>query len=76
MNNVQDIYNTVTQVHKQLVMMHCVSAYPTPEGDVNLRVIQEYQRLFPDVPVGYSGHELGTVISVAAVALGAKVTHL
>lgn len=34
---------------------------------------QEYQKLFPDIPIGYSGHETGIAISVAAVALGAKV---
>ncbi|OBS72823.1 hypothetical protein A6R68_12601, partial [Neotoma lepida] len=33
----------------------------------------EYQKLFPDIPIGYSGHETGIAISVAAVALGAKV---
>uniref|UniRef100_A0A2K6G9V5 N-acetylneuraminate synthase n=1 Tax=Propithecus coquereli TaxID=379532 RepID=A0A2K6G9V5_PROCO len=34
---------------------------------------KEYQKVFPDIPVGYSGHETGIAISVAAVALGAKV---
>lgn len=34
---------------------------------------QEYQKEFPDIPIGYSGHESGINISVAAVALGAKV---
>uniref|UniRef100_A0A8C2VZZ2 N-acetylneuraminate synthase n=1 Tax=Chinchilla lanigera TaxID=34839 RepID=A0A8C2VZZ2_CHILA len=34
---------------------------------------KEYQKLFPDIPIGYSGHETGIAISVAAVALGAKV---
>lgn len=36
-------------------------------------LLQEYQKLFPDIPIGYSGHETGIAISVAAVALGAKV---
>lgn len=34
---------------------------------------QAYQSAFPDIPIGYSGHETGIAISVAAVALGAKV---
>uniref|UniRef100_G1TLY5 N-acetylneuraminate-9-phosphate synthase n=1 Tax=Oryctolagus cuniculus TaxID=9986 RepID=G1TLY5_RABIT len=38
-----------------------------------LKPTQEYQKLFPDIPIGYSGHETGIAISVAAVALGAKV---
>lgn len=38
-----------------------------------LSLLQEYQKEFPDIPIGYSGHESGIHISVAAVALGAKV---
>ena len=34
---------------------------------------QEYQKEFPDIPIGYSGHESGISITVAAVAMGAKV---
>lgn len=34
---------------------------------------QEYQKEFPDIPIGYSGHESGVSITVAAVALGAKI---
>jgi hypothetical protein len=33
-----------------------------------------YKQEFPDIPIGYSGHELGSAISVAAVALGAQVS--
>ncbi len=35
--------------------------------------LQEYQKEFPDIPIGYSGHESGISITVGAVALGAKV---
>lgn len=35
--------------------------------------MQEFQKEFPDIPIGYSGHETGIHVSVAAVALGAKV---
>lgn len=70
---VKRIYQTVTRFQQQLVLLHCVSAYPTPVEDVNLRIIQEYQQLFPDAVIGYSGHELGVVVSTAAVAVGAKV---
>lgn len=56
-------------------LMHCVSAYPTAAENVQLRRLCEYRKLFPNVCIGYSGHELGTAISTAAVALGAKVCH-
>lgn len=35
--------------------------------------LQEYKKAFPDIPIGYSGHESGISITVAAVALGAKI---
>ena len=52
-------------------MLHCNSAYPAPDTDIQLRYLTRLAQLH-DV-VGYSGHERGTAISIAAVALGAKI---
>lgn len=38
-----------------------------------MSLFKAYQSAFPDIPIGYSGHETGIAISVAAVAMGAKV---
>ncbi|KAL1123008.1 hypothetical protein AAG570_003332 [Ranatra chinensis] len=73
MDTVDRIYATVSKRHKKFAMLHCISAYPTPPQSANLRVIETYLRRFPDVQIGYSGHELGYAITLAAVALGAKV---
>ncbi|XP_075222580.1 N-acetylneuraminic acid synthase isoform X2 [Lycorma delicatula] len=73
METVKVMYETVKNVHSNFVLMHCVSSYPTPPEEVNLNTIKLYQKEFPDIHIGYSGHELGTAISLAAVALGAKV---
>lgn len=54
-------------------LMHCVSAYPTAAENVQLRQLCAYRKRFRDICIGYSGHEQGTAISTAAVALGAKV---
>ncbi|XP_057658886.1 sialic acid synthase [Diorhabda carinulata] len=70
---VKQVYHLVSKYHKNFVFLHCVSAYPTPIEDINLNVINLFKSTFPDILIGYSGHELGTHISVAAVALGAKV---
>lgn len=53
-----------------LVLMHATSTYPLPPEEANLLVIPALRERY-GVPVGYSGHEIGTAISVAAVALGA-----
>lgn len=55
---------------RSLILLHTTSTYPSEIGDLNLRVIQVLADRYR-VPVGYSGHEVGLVPSVAAVALGA-----
>jgi N-acetylneuraminate synthase len=53
-----------------VALLHCVSAYPCPPADVNLRNIRTLERAF-GVPVGFSDHTLGNAVPLAAVALGA-----
>ncbi|GAB3174573.1 N-acetylneuraminate synthase family protein [Myceligenerans halotolerans] len=54
----------------KLVILHATSTYPLPPEEANLRTITTLQERY-GVPVGYSGHETGLQISIAAVALGA-----
>lgn len=70
---VTKIYNTVSKHHKDFALLHCISAYPTPYEDINLKIITHFKTEFPDIVIGYSGHELGIHITTAAVAMGAKV---
>ena len=55
-----------------ITLLHCLSAYPAPEGEINLRAISTLASAF-GCPVGYSDHTLGITAPVAAVALGAVV---
>ena len=73
---VKNIYECVSKFHKKFALLHCVSAYPTPINEINLKVVSLYKRTFPDIVVGYSGHELGIDTTVAAVALGSKVIRI
>ena len=57
----------------RLVMLHATSSYPMPTEEANLRMIPTLAARFPDLPIGYSGHERELQISLAAVALGATV---
>jgi len=51
-------------------LMHCNSSYPMPDGDANLKTIETLRERY-NCKVGYSGHEVGLQISIAAVAIGA-----
>ncbi|KAI4890764.1 hypothetical protein NFI96_022920, partial [Prochilodus magdalenae] len=73
METMRCVYQTVRQHNPNFTFLQCTSAYPLPTEHVNLRIITEFQKEFPDIPIGYSGHEAGISVSVAAVALGAKV---
>ncbi len=57
---------------EEAVLLHCVSGYPAPAEDYNLRTIGHMAEAF-GVPVGLSDHTLGTAVPVAAAALGACV---
>lgn len=56
---------------ENLVIMHATSTYPLPAKEANLRMLDTLRLRF-GVPVGYSGHEPGLQISLAAVAMGAQ----
>lgn len=57
---------------KNLVLLHCISSYPAPMDQANIRQMPELARRFQAIP-GLSDHTIGTTASVAAVALGACV---
>ncbi len=54
------------------VLLHCNSAYPPPFKDINLNYLPRLREL-GGCPVGYSGHERGVNVAIAAVAKGARV---
>jgi sialic acid synthase SpsE len=56
----------------ELTLLHCVTEYPAPYAEINLRAMQTLKSAF-DLPVGYSDHTPGIEIAIAAVAMGAVV---
>ncbi len=72
MSTLQQIDTTVSIFHKHecpYELMHSVSMYPLHEGNANLRCIETLRKRY-GCKVGYSGHESGLAITLAAVALG------
>jgi len=73
MSNLAEVDKAVALLDKDnLVLLHCVSQYPAEPENINLRALETLQTRY-GVPVGYSGHELDTIISTVAVGLGARV---
>ncbi len=56
----------------RVILLHCVTSYPTPIHQANLRMIQTLKTTFKTI-VGYSDHTLGITAPLVAVTLGAKV---
>jgi N-acetylneuraminate synthase len=54
-----------------VILCHATSTYPAPIDELNLKMITTLQCEFPNVPIGYSGHETGLQTTLAAVAIGA-----
>ena len=53
-------------------LLHCNSTYPTPFKDINLDYLPRLKEI-GDCPVGYSGHERGLYVAIAAVVKGARI---
>jgi len=75
MSTEQEIYEAVRVLRRDAatyVLLHCNSTYPAPFKDVNLNYMNRLTEI-GDCLIGYSGHERGYHVAVAAVAKGAKV---
>lgn len=74
MSRREEVQITVDFLHlrnAKFVLLHCNSTYPAPFHDINLKWLGQLSEIHP--LVGYSGHERGIAVSLAAVALGASV---
>ncbi|NOR69675.1 MAG: TIM barrel protein [Methylomarinum sp.] len=69
---IQSTVSFLKRKNAQFILLHCNSTYPTPFKDINLNYLSKLM-LSTGALVGYSGHERGWSVPVAAVALGAKV---
>lgn len=72
MSTMEEIEAAVNHVGTDnLMLAHATSTYPCLPQELNLRMIQTLANKYPNVPIGYSGHETGLATTLAAVAMGA-----
>ena len=73
MEDVQRAYDTITPINPRLCLMQCTCGYPAEFAELDLRVISTYREKFPEVVIGYSGHDNGIAMPLAAYMLGARI---
>jgi len=73
MEDVQRAYDVILPINPQLCILQCTAGYPAENAELDLRVIATYRECFPDAVIGYSGHDNGIAMPLAAYMLGARV---
>jgi sialic acid synthase len=71
--DVQRAYDTLMPINPQLAILQCTAGYPAAFEELDLRVIQTYRDRFPGAVVGFSSHDNGIAMPVAAYMLGARI---
>jgi sialic acid synthase len=73
LDDVRRAYDAIMPINPRLCLMQCTCGYPAEFAELDLRVISTYREKFPDVVIGYSGHDNGIAMPLAAYMLGARI---
>ena len=60
------------QGNHEIIIMHCITSYPTKPEDANLKMISSLTKNYPDYVIGFSDHTIGTIVPVCSTFYGAK----
>ncbi len=71
MEKVKRFFSYMNNKGKDIALNYCVSLYPTNQDKLNISYVKELKRTFPDIPIGFSTHENGSVDNTAGLALAA-----
>jgi sialic acid synthase SpsE len=71
--NVVRAHDVLAETNDQLCVLQCTATYPASWEELDLAVIETYRSEFPNVVVGYSGHDNGIAMPLVAYVLGARV---
>ena len=72
LSSINSVFARLSKFAERFSLLHCVSSYPVPDEQANLKAIQTLTKSF-DVEVGYSDHTLGIETPAISIALGARI---
>jgi N-acetylneuraminate synthase/sialic acid synthase len=73
LEDVQRAYDTIMPINPQLAILQCTAGYPAAFEELDLRVITTFRDRFPEAVIGFSSHDNGIAMPVAAYILGARI---
>jgi N-acetylneuraminate synthase/sialic acid synthase len=73
LEDVERAYDAIMPINDQLAILQCTAGYPAAFEELDLRVIATYRARFPGAVVGFSSHDNGIAMPVAAYMLGARI---
>jgi N-acetylneuraminate synthase/sialic acid synthase len=73
LEDVERAYDAIMPINEQLAILQCTAGYPAAFEELDLRVIATYRARFPGAVVGFSSHDNGIVMPIAAYMLGARI---
>jgi sialic acid synthase len=71
--DVQRAYDAIMPLNPQLAILQCTAGYPAAFEELDLRVIETFRQRFPGAVIGFSSHDNGIAMPVAAFMLGARI---
>jgi N-acetylneuraminate synthase/N,N'-diacetyllegionaminate synthase len=72
-NEIKEAIDVIEDVgNHEIIILHCITSYPTKAEDANLEMIRTLRQKFPDYVIGFSDHTLGTLIAVCSTLYGAR----
>lgn len=73
MKDIDRAVNAIVPINPQVALLHCTASYPCAFEELNLRCIPVLRKEYPDLVIGWSGHDNGIAMSIAAYVLGARI---
>ncbi len=73
MEDVRRAHDAIMPLNEQLCIMQCTAGYPPAWEELDIGVISTYRQAFPDAVIGFSSHDSGIAMAIAAYPLGMRV---